>query len=68
MKRVRLTQRQYRELIEARDWCARRGHEGFRVWYDELLSDHGYRRTLPVEVMEARAVEEQDDHRGRRRD
>lgn len=50
MKRVQLTMKQYNELIEARDWCAVRGFEGMKRWYDEELAFQTRRRALPLGV------------------
>ena len=55
--RVRLTMKQYNELITARDWCALNGFEGFKRWYDEELTFQARRRALPIGVQ----VEEEDD-------
>lgn len=58
MKRVRLTMKQYNELIEARDWCARRGWEGMKRWYEEELAFQARRRALPLGVQPIEEVEE----------
>lgn len=50
MKRVRLTMTTYNELLEARDWCARRGFESMKRWYDEELAFQERRRALPLGV------------------
>jgi len=50
-KRVRLTQKQYDELLESRDWAARNGMDGMAQWYNDTLNDHLRRRTLPVGVV-----------------
>lgn len=55
--RVRLTMKQYNELVEARDWCAINGFEGFKRWYEEMLDFQAKRRALPLGIQ----VEEQDD-------
>ena len=62
MKRVRLTMKQYNELLESRDWCAKNGFEGFKRWYDEELTFQARRRALPIGVQ----VMEQDEERPRR--
>lgn len=41
---------QYKELVEARDWCHRRGYDAFKRWYDEELLHQARRRGLPVGV------------------
>jgi hypothetical protein len=64
MKRLRLTMDTYNELIQARDWCARKGFEGMKHWYDEELAFHSRRRALPIGVQPAE--EEMDDRRPRR--
>lgn len=47
-KRVRLTQRELAELVEARAWCASRpGWEGSVKYYDDLLGWLEYSRKLP---------------------
>lgn len=65
MKRVRMTMVHYNELIEARDWCARNGYEGFKRWYDEELAFQSKRRALPIGIQPA---EEEIDDRQPRRD
>lgn len=50
MKRVRLTIKQYNELTEARDWCAKNGLEGMKRWYDEELANHTKRKALPLSI------------------
>jgi hypothetical protein len=50
VKRVRLTMKQYNELVDARDWCARKGFESLKQWYDEELAFIAYRRALPIGV------------------
>ncbi len=64
MKRVRLTMKQYNELIEARDWCHRKGFEGFKRWYDEELAFQAKRRALPIGIQ---LTEDQSDDRRERR-
>lgn len=65
MKRVRLTQDQYRELTESRDWCQRNGFAGLQRFYDEELAFQARRRALPPGAHEYRDIE---DDRPRRRD
>lgn len=62
-RRVRLTQEQYLELTQSRDWCARNGLLGLRDFYDEELAFQAYRRTLPHD---AREYQQQDEERTRR--
>ena len=50
MKRVRLTMKQYNELVESRDWCHRHGFESMKRWYDEELFFLARRRSLPMGV------------------
>lgn len=64
MKRVRLTMKQYKELVEARDWCAQHGFTGFNQWYNEELSFQAYRRALPLGLQ---VDQDQDDERRRDR-
>jgi hypothetical protein len=40
----------YRELLEAREWCAGRGFESMKRWYDEELAFQARRRALPLGV------------------
>lgn len=51
-RRLKLTVKEYRELIECRDWCAVNGMPGFREYYDELLEFHARRRALPAEAFQ----------------
>jgi hypothetical protein len=39
--------KQYNELIESRDWCARHEYYGMQQWYDEELGFQARRRALP---------------------
>jgi hypothetical protein len=50
VKRVRLTMKQYAELVESREWCSRNGYEAMKRWYDEELAFQTRRRALPVGV------------------
>lgn len=56
-KRMRMTRKHYDELVEARAWCARNGLEGFTRWYDDELTFHGRRRSLPLDVQPIEAEE-----------
>jgi len=67
MKRVKLTQKQYAELVESRDWCHRHGLTGLQRFYDEELAFQARRRTLPPDAREYRDREE-DERPRRRRD
>lgn len=50
MRRVKLTMKQYNELVDSRDWCHRKGFESMKRWYDEELNFLARRRALPVGV------------------
>lgn len=63
-RRVKLTQGQYRELTESRDWCARNGMQGMRDFYDSELAFQASRRALPSGAREYQVAE--DDDRPRR--
>lgn len=67
-KRVRLTQTQYQELSESRDWCHRNGLEGLRRFYDEELAFQARRRALPPDAREYREREAEEERPRRRRD
>lgn len=67
MRRMRLTQGQYAELVESRDWCQRNGMIGLQRFYDEELAYHASRRTLPPGAREYRDQEDEEE-RPRRRD
>lgn len=45
--RVKMTEREYQEIIEARAWCQKKGGSGFGNFYDDLLEFHHGRGTLP---------------------
>lgn len=64
-KRVKLTQKQYDELVEAREWCKRQDFRGFVQWYDEELAFQARRRALPDGAREY-MVEDEERPRGRR--
>ncbi len=57
-RRVKLTDSQYGELVESREWCAKRGLTGFRDFYDEELGFLAGRRALPAD---AREYQQQDE-------
>ncbi|MBV9125680.1 MAG: hypothetical protein JO112_20210 [Planctomycetes bacterium] len=57
-RRVRISTREYNELVEAHDWCARKGFEGFKLFYEQLLGEHHRRRSLPQEAYADRPGEE----------
>lgn len=63
MKTIVISNQDYRELVESRDWCRRRGFDGLRQWYDEKLAHLAYRRALPEGAIEYR--EESDAPPGR---
>lgn len=65
-KRVRLTQSQYQELTESRDWCHLNGLTGLQRFYDEELAFQASRRALPSDAKEYREREEDERPRGRR--
>lgn len=63
-KKIRLTQKQYKELTDARDWAVMNGFTegndgGMAGWYNRLLSYYAWRRVLPVGAVEY-GVEEDD--------
>jgi hypothetical protein len=63
-RRVKLTESQYNELTESRDWCAKHGLTGLREFYDQELDFQAGRRALPDG---AREYQRQDEERPRRR-
>lgn len=63
MKRVRMSMKHYLELTEARNWCAKKGYEGMRQWYDEELGFQTRRKALPAGVQPE--VEEEPSRRMR---
>lgn len=63
-RRVKLTEHQYDELVQSRDWCARRGMNGLREFYDQELDFQASRRALPDG---AREYQRQEEERPRRR-
>ena len=58
--RVRLSEKEFDELLEARDFCAQNGWSGFGGFYDDLLDFHAYRRTIPRSRMEPEHEMERD--------
>ncbi len=66
MRRVRLTVKQYNELVEARDWCAINALGGMKLFYDQLLEDHAYRRTLPKGIGQEIQQEDEREQRQQR--
>lgn len=50
--RKRLTDKQYLDIVQSMDECKRRGYDGFAQFYDELLTDHMYRGTLPKAIQD----------------
>ena len=70
-RRVRITMKEYNEILESQKWCAERGMLGFQKFYTDLLADHEWRRSLPIQVMQQREQQEQltqahEDDRRRR--
>ena len=65
MKRLRLSQTQYQELVESRDWCHRNGLAGLQRFYDEELAFQAKRRALPADAREYH--DREDEERPRRR-
>ena len=63
-RRVKLTQRQYQELTESRDWCARNGMIGLRDFYNDELALQAFRGALPDGAREYQVT---DEERPRRR-
>lgn len=63
-RRVKLTESQYSELTQSRDWCAQRGLTGLREFYDQELAFQAGRRALPDGACE---YQQQDEERPRRR-
>lgn len=64
--RVKLTQKQYQELVESRDWCARNGMSGLRDFYNDELAFQAFRRALPEGAREyAQQETDQPVRRGR---
>lgn len=45
--RIKMTEREFDEIIEAIEWSKRNGGNGFGGYYEELLDFHYRRRTLP---------------------
>lgn len=61
--RIRLSGKDYTELVESRDWCRRSGFSGLVAFYDEELAFQARRRALPHGSPE---YQEQEDERPRR--
>ncbi len=59
-RRVRLSSKEYGELVEAHDWCAKNGWVGFQRFYDELLTFHAKRRALPPEAYGPETEEDEE--------
>lgn len=64
-RRIRLTEKQYNELTESRDWCKLNGFSGLERWYNEELAFQAKRRALPAGAREYQ-VEDEERPRGRR--
>lgn len=43
---------EYNEIVDTMRVCQSEGYDGFAKFYDELLTDHLDRGTLPLEVEE----------------
>lgn len=54
----------YKELIQSRDWCARHDMNGLQEFYDQELAFQASRRALPDG---AREYQRQEEERPRRR-
>ena len=63
-RRVRLTETQYGELVESRDWCARNDMSGLRDFYDDELAFLAGRYALPAGAIEY--SRDRDEERPRR--
>lgn len=65
-RRLKLTQGQYKELTQSRDWCARNGLLGLRDFYDSELAFHASRHALPNDAREYQQEEEEPRRHDRR--
>lgn len=45
--RIKLTEAEFDEIMEARLWSKKNGGDGFGGFYDDLLEFHYQRRSLP---------------------
>lgn len=63
-RRIRLTQEQYGELTQSRDWCVRHGMSGLQEFYDQELAFQASRRALPEGAHEYKAIDEEEARRG----
>ncbi len=64
-KRIKMSQGDYEELTNSRDWCKLNGYTGMVQWYSEELAFQAKRHALPFDAVELR---EEDDRDFRRRD
>lgn len=51
-KRIRLTEGEYQELIDARAWARLGGLDGTVRYYDDLIEFHRQRRALPASAFQ----------------
>lgn len=56
--RIKMTDREFEEILEAKAWCERKGGNGFGGFYDDLLEFHHRRRTLPDSAYQGGPEEE----------
>ena len=64
--RIKMTEREFDEIIEAKRWSVKNGGNGFGGFYDDLLDFHYARRTLPASRLPAEPQEDDQPTRGRR--
>lgn len=64
-RRIKLTEKQYAELIESREWCRTQGMDGMVKWYGEELAFQARRGALPDGAVEYHQIEESPNRRGR---
>lgn len=57
-KRIRLTEREYQEILDARSWAAQSGLDATVRYYDELIEFHRYRKALPPSAMQQQVPDE----------
>lgn len=58
--------KEYEELVEARDWCAKNGFSGFQQYYNEMIGFQAKRRALPIGIQREMEDDEEPERRGRR--
>jgi hypothetical protein len=49
-RRVRLSSKEFQELVTAHRWCKLKGFEGLAEYYDDYLTFLHKRRALPPEA------------------